>query len=214
MPIALPARQRPKQRERAAHLGPERRREPVLDAALSIAVDRGVGAVTLGAVAEHLLVTRPVVYACFGDRVEMMEALLARESQRMLEGVLAALHSARGDEPEAAFVKGYQSLLRLVAESPDSWRLMFAAHPDPMMAKQFALARTTVAASAARWIRPALRAWWNTPDLERKLPVLVELFMCSCEAAIRLLLEPGAGRNADDLGQFLGRSMCRAFAAA
>ena len=69
-----------KPRERAAHLGPDRRRPQILDAALTLALENGIGAVTLSAVASQLGVSRPVVYSCFGDRVELFEALLARKA--------------------------------------------------------------------------------------------------------------------------------------
>lgn len=73
-------------RERAAHLGPERRRPQVLDAALAIAVSDGIAAVTIGAVAQRLKVTRPVVYSCFPDRVELLRALLERELALLVQG--------------------------------------------------------------------------------------------------------------------------------
>ena len=52
-----------RERVRAAHLGPERRRPQVLDAALKIAVERGSHAVSMEAVAQSMGVTKPVVYA-------------------------------------------------------------------------------------------------------------------------------------------------------
>jgi AcrR family transcriptional regulator len=201
-------------RERAAHLGPERRRPQVLDAALTIAVQSGVAAVTIGAVAEQLAVTRPAVYACFADRVELLNALLARESELLLNGLLRALHTGRGDDPEAAFITGYQAMLRVVADRPDTWRLLFAANPDPVLSNKFTAARQALTASATRWIGPAMTAWWRTPDLDRKLPVLIELFISSCESAARSLLDSESSWNAEDLGEFYGRAMCSAFQAA
>src|SRR5579875_316685 len=79
------------ERERAAHLGPDRRRPEVLDAALALIVEDGVDAVTMGALADRLGVTRPVVYACYPGRSAVLEALLAREQQRLLAEVLRAL---------------------------------------------------------------------------------------------------------------------------
>lgn len=199
------------QRSRAEHLGPERRRPQVLDAALALATEQGVGALTIGAVAERLGVTRPVVYSCFADRIEMIEALLAREEAYLLDTALNALHSARGEDPEAVFVTGFQALLRAVADRPDAWRIVFRANPDPALADRFALARQTVSDSATRWIGPALKAWWNMPGLKRKLPALVELFMSSCEAAMRCLLDDSNSWTPDELGEFFGRAMFRAF---
>lgn len=201
-------------RERAAHLGPERRRPEVLDAALAIAVKSGVGAVTIGAVAQYLGVTRPVVYSCFRDRVALIEALVEREGERLLADALAALHSARGDDPEAVFVHGYQAFLDVVADWPDAWRLLFSAAPDPAVADQFRRSRRVMADSATQWLRPALTAWWDVTDLDHKLPVLVELFMSSCEAAARSLLDHPDDWTTQELGELYGRMICRALSVA
>ncbi len=202
------------ERERAAHLGPERRRPQVLDAALVLAVRSGVGAVTIGAVADHLGVTRPVVYACFRDRVALIDALVEREGERLLASALAALHSARGDDPETVFVRGYRAFLDVVADCPDAWRLLFSTAPDPAVADKFREARLVMADNATRWLRPALSAWWDVAELDRKLPVLVELFMSSCEAAARSLVDHPDGWTTQDLGELYGRMMCRAFSVA
>ncbi|HYQ37045.1 MAG TPA: TetR/AcrR family transcriptional regulator [Mycobacterium sp.] len=201
-------------RERAAHLGPERRRPQVLDAALAITATSGVAAVTIGSVAERLGVTRPVVYSCFADRVELIKALVNRERDLMLEGLLEALHTARGDYPQAAFVDGFRALLSVVEARPDTWRLIFAANPDSAVAEMIATARETLAASSTRWIGPAMETWWATADLDRKLPVLIELFLSSSEAAVRSLLDPESDWTPDDLGEFYGRIICSAFGAA
>ena len=201
-------------RERAAHLGPERRRPQVLDAALAITATSGVAAVTIGSVAERLGVTRPVVYSCFADRVELIKALVNRERDLMLEGLLEALHTARGDYPQAAFVDGFSALLSVVEARPDTWRLIFAANPDSAVAEMIATARETLATSSTRWIGPAMETWWATADLDRKLPVLIELFLSSSEAAVRSLLDPESDWTPDDLGEFYGRIICSAFGAA
>jgi AcrR family transcriptional regulator len=201
-------------RERAAHLGPERRRPQILDAALQIAADSGTAAVTIGAVAKHLGVTRPVVYSCFSDRVELLAALLDREGESLRETLLEALHTGRGDDPEAAFIDGYRALLRAVESQPDTWRFVYLAHADPAVAGMVGTTRRELAASAARWIAPALTAWWQTTELNRKMPILIELFVSSSEAAVRSLLNPENDWDADGLGEFYGRIMCRAFAAA
>ncbi|MBS9534786.1 TetR/AcrR family transcriptional regulator [Mycobacterium sp. M1] len=197
-------------KSRASHLGPERRRPMVLDAALDIAVRDGVNAVTIGAVADRLGVTRPVVYACFADRVELIEALLEREHIQLVADVLAALHSTGGDDPQAAFTDGYRALLSAVGERPASWQLIFAAAPDAAVADRFQRSRSGLAAESARWIRPALARWWDTADLDRKLPVLIELFVSSCEAAVRSLLDPQVDWTADQLAELYGRVIAEA----
>lgn len=206
----MPAKTRT--RQRAPHLGPERRRPQVLDAALAIAVRDGIGAVTVGAVAAEMDVTRPVVYACFSDRVDMVEALLDRESAALLEAVLDALRgSGTTLEPEQAFTEGFRSLLAAAATRPDSWHLLLTGEPDPALSERFRAARTLVQAQATAWIGPAMVRWWNTPELGRKLPVLIEFFMSSCEAAVRSLLDDGNDWGPDELGEFVGSAVHRAF---
>ncbi|WP_203337932.1 TetR/AcrR family transcriptional regulator [Nocardioides limicola] len=200
------------ERVRAAHLGPDRRRPQVLDAALQVAVKRGLGAVTVGAVAEELGVTRPVVYACFADRVQMIEALLDREQHRLADVVVQALRSTGvSDDPEQAFVTGFQTWLRLAGEQPGTWRLLLAGQPDPAIRERFDAGRAAFTQQAAAWIGPAMQRWWHTEDLDRKLPVLVELFLSSCEAALRSMLDGADDWTPEELGEFLGRAIHRAF---
>ena len=201
-------------RTRAPHLGPERRRPQVLDAALAITVEQGVGQVTIGAIADRLHVTRPVVYACFSDRVELITALLERETTNLRDALVVALRSARGDDPETAFVDGFGALLRVVTDRPHSWRVVFAAQPDPAVVDRFQRVRAEMEGIAAHWIRPALSAWWDFADVDAKLPVLIEFFLSSCEAAVRSLLDVATTCTVDDLASLYGRMVCSAFRAA
>ncbi|MDQ0990089.1 TetR/AcrR family transcriptional regulator [Streptomyces sp. V3I7] len=199
-------------RQRAPHLGPERRRPQALDAALAIAVRDGIGAVTVGSVATEMGVTRPVVYACFSDRIEMVEALLDRETSSLLDMLVSALHSTGGiEDSELAFVSGFKALLTAAAGAPDTWRLVFAGDPDPSVAERFRAARAHLQAEATRWIAPAMEAWWHTADLKRKLPVLIELFMGACESAVHSLLDESNTWSPEDLGTFVGKAVHRAF---
>ena len=50
-------------RKRAAHLGPERRRPEVLDAALALFLEHGYDGASMQAIADGAGVTKPVVYA-------------------------------------------------------------------------------------------------------------------------------------------------------
>jgi AcrR family transcriptional regulator len=197
-------------RARAAHLGPERRRPHVLDAAKEIALAGGIPAVTIGAVAERLGVTRPVVYSCFPDRIELIKALLAREEQKLLTGVLASYPTAgRYSRTQDAFIGGMRALLRTVADQPDTWRTLFWCNPGPDVAELFARGRRRVAEQFAELIEPDLDRW-GTPDAKRKLPVLVELFVSMSEAAVRSLLAPDNTYTPDELGDVVGRAAYRA----
>src|SRR5918994_4522452 len=61
-------------RKRAAHLGPERRRPEVLDAALELFLEHGYDGTSMQAIAGRAGVTKPVVYACFPGKDELFRA--------------------------------------------------------------------------------------------------------------------------------------------
>src|SRR3954451_2036498 len=101
------------------------RREQVLDAAKSIAADRGFHAVSIEAVARAAGITRPIVYAHFGDLQGLLEALVERESARALAQLAAVLPSdlENGDARDA-LVPALRGYLEVVASDPDTWRLI------------------------------------------------------------------------------------------
>ncbi len=195
-------------RQRAQHLGPERRRPQVLDTALAIAVEHGIAAVTMAAIAERMNVTRPVVYACFADRVELIEALIQREEGYLVSGVLEVVTPRDVDADETVFVEGFRALLAKAASRPDAWRLVYG-NPDPAVASSFGRGRALVVERCAKLLRPTLRAW-GTADAERKLPVLVEQWVSAGEAAVRALLADKDGWTPADLGAFVGAAVYRA----
>ncbi|MCV7189811.1 TetR/AcrR family transcriptional regulator [Mycolicibacterium thermoresistibile] len=191
-------------------MGPERRRPQVLDAAKAIALEGGgIPAITIGAVADRLGVTRPVVYACYPDRVALVTALLEREEQTLLNGVLAAYPTPRTHHAEEAFIAGMRALLRTVADQPDTWRMLFWSNPGPDIATMIARGRQRVAERFAALIAPDLQRW-GTEDADRKLPVLVELFVSMGEAAVRSLLSDENDHTPDELGELVGRAAYRA----
>jgi len=193
------------ERIRAAHLGPERRRPQVLDAALSLAVEHGVRAVSMEAVALRLGVTKPVVYSCFGSREELLTALLVREEQKLFAGVMSALPPVSDfNNPERLLIDGFQALLKVVSTHADSWQLVFAIDPDPAIAERYGRARRLVTQRVAELMEPGLVAW-NVNDIARKLPVLVELFMSIGDGAVRTVLQGKGEWTPEDLGAFIGR---------
>ncbi|WP_227979393.1 TetR/AcrR family transcriptional regulator [Nocardia spumae] len=198
-------------RQRAQHLGPERRRPQVLDAALRIAVDDGVAAVTIAAIADRLNVTRPVVYACYADRVELINALIQREEGYLLGGIVDALPPRRVEADEEVFVDGFRALLETVTKRPDTWKLLYG-NPDPAVASSFGRGRRFAVERCTRRLRPTLEAW-GTEDAERKLPALVELWVSAGEGAVRTLMSSGDW-NPQDLGAFVGAAVYRALRSA
>jgi AcrR family transcriptional regulator len=195
-------------RRRAQHLGPERRRPQVLDTALQIAVGEGVAAVTIAAVAERMHVTRPVVYACFADRVELIEALIRREEEYLLRGIAGALPHRRVEADEQVVIDGFRALLDTVSARPDTWKLLYG-NPDPAVAGSFGHGRRLAVDRCLRRLRPTLRAW-GTEDAERKLPALVELWVSAGEGAVRTLLSGENDWTSEELGTLVGKAVFRA----
>ncbi|MBF6175400.1 TetR/AcrR family transcriptional regulator [Nocardia blacklockiae] len=195
-------------RQRAQHLGPERRRPQVLDVALRIAVEDGIAAITIAAVAERMNVTRPVVYACYADRVELIDALLQREESYLISGIIDALPRRRVEADEEVFVEGFRALLETVAARPETWKLLYG-NPDPAVAGSFGRGRKLAVERCTRRLRPTLHAW-GTADAERKLPALVELWVSAGEGAVRTLLAGDGAWTPQDLGAFVGAAVYRA----
>src|ERR687887_1533540 len=83
--------QQVKHRPRAAHLGPERRRPLVLDAALGEFVKHGYRGTSMEAIAGAAQVSKPVVYECYPSKEKLFRALLEREEHKLGEAVASAL---------------------------------------------------------------------------------------------------------------------------
>src|SRR5919206_3162408 len=95
-------------RVRAAHLGPERRRPLILDAALEVYVEHGYKGTSMQAVADAAGVTKPVVYECFPNKDELLLALLDREEQRLMDAITESLpNNPVSDNVEAVLAAGF-----------------------------------------------------------------------------------------------------------
>jgi AcrR family transcriptional regulator len=197
---------------RAEHLGPERRRPQVLDTALEIAAERGLANVTMRDIASRMGVTRPVVYACFGTRGELLSALRDRETQSTLSSLSAMLPPQRTGSIEQMFVDGFRILLTAVHDRPASWQIMFAADPDPVLTDAIARGRAQIGVRVGAVMRPLLERW-QVADLDTVLPPLAEAFLAICEAAIRLLLDSTQRWTPDALAEVMGRAAYRAMRA-
>src|SRR5215211_2072747 len=113
-------------RERAAHLGPQRRRPLVLDAAFELFMERGYERTSMEAIAAAAGVTKPVVYACYASKGELFEALVRREEERVLGEIQDALTAADDlSDPERTLTGAFTAFLRAVAASPAAYRVIF-----------------------------------------------------------------------------------------
>ncbi|MFV8172402.1 TetR/AcrR family transcriptional regulator [Mycolicibacterium peregrinum] len=197
-------------RGRAEHLGPDRRRPQVLDTALEIAAHQGLADVTMGTIARRLGVTRPVVYACYPGRGEVLAALLDRETDAVLASLLELLPPERTGSIEQLFVDGFHALHSTVRERPASWRIIFAADPDPVLTAAIVAGRERIRGQLATAMRPLLQRW-QVADVDVTLPMLVEVFLAICEAAVRKMLADDG--DAELVAETFGRAAYRAMRA-
>jgi AcrR family transcriptional regulator len=203
-----------RERERAAHLGPERRRPDVLDAALQLIAEAGVDAVTMGALAERLEVTRPVVYACYPGRGAVLSALLLREQQRLLAEVVRALPAEPSiADPKLLLRESLRALLNTAAAQAESWRALFAASGNAAVADSYAASRAQVAEQLLPLLAAALRRG-DARVPERKLRVLADYVIAVGERAIRTVLDDDAGHSPEQLAELTADFLAAALAGA
>jgi AcrR family transcriptional regulator len=201
-------------RGRAEHLGPERRRPLMLDAALRLFVERGYRGTSMEGIAEAAGVTKPVVYDCYPSKERLFRALLDREEERLLGEVQALPSDADYGDIEALFASTLEAFLSGALTAPDSWRILFdSEHAEPLVARRLGRARAAVVAQVAGLVEPYLRAQ-GARDVERKAPVLAEVLASIGEAGVRLLLVEGREWTPGELAPLLARVAARGVTAA
>jgi AcrR family transcriptional regulator len=192
-------------KRRAEHLGPEKRRPLVLDAALKVFVDRGYAGASMDAIAEAAGVTKPVVYECYPSKQELFGALLEREEQRLLGSVTAALpQQVRVDGVQDLLVNAFTALLQAAADAPNSWRVVFGSDQgsEPVVAKRFRRGREAVLAQMELLVRPVLTEA-GVKDPSRRAPLYAELLASMGEGGVRVLLDPKSDWTPEELGKLL-----------
>lgn len=90
--------------------------ERILDAAADLFVERGVGAVGMGEVAEAAGCSRATLYRYFADRNELHVAFIHREARRV--GELVSAEVAALADPSARLSAAVLTAVRKVREAP------------------------------------------------------------------------------------------------
>lgn len=155
-------------------------------------------------------VTRPVVYSCYGRRGEVLAALLDREMDVVLTGLLAILPPQKASTTEQMFVDGFHALLTIASERPAAWRIILAADPDPVLADAIARGRTQVGDRVTAVMRPRLQHS-KVEAIDRVLPALTETFLAICETAVGILLNAEQYQSPDELAEIVGKAAYRVF---
>jgi AcrR family transcriptional regulator len=199
-------------RDRAPHLGPERRRPMVLDAAFELFLRHGYEGTSMAAIAAAAGVTKPVVYACFPSKEKLFSALLRREEERVLGEITAALSTVSDlDDPERTLTEGITAFLRAVAAAPQAYRVIFLGEGAGNAAVTRRVQRgraqqvEAVALLARTWLRDEDKAITDRADLDAEARLIGQVVVSLAEAGARLLLADPAHWTPESLGATLGR---------
>lgn len=170
--------------------------------------------VSMDAIARSIKVSRPVVYSCFASREDLLNALLKRELNTLIQGAMAALPGKPiYKNLEQVMISGFQALLKVVETHQASWALIFQSEPDPIVAEAYAVNKRRITQRVAQLMEPGLQQA-GVEDVPRKLPILVNLFMSICDAAVHSLIHDENDWSADELGHYFGRLTARTFESA
>ena len=183
----------------------------MLDAARRLVLARGVTATTMDAIATEAGVTKPVVYACFPSKRELVEALLRREEARLAELVAGSLQAKmEHDDFETAISAGFNSFFSAVAADPDSCRLLFTAElgPEPELRLALDRSRAMQTERIAEMITRGMRER-DVKQPEGKALVVSSLIMGASEGAMKLLLTDPVRWPPDELAELLARLTVR-----
>jgi AcrR family transcriptional regulator len=113
VPASVPRRRLPRH---------ERERQ-ILDAAHVCFAARGFSAVTMDDVASEVGVTKPLLYAYFGNKEQLYIACMQRAGDALLQTVVAAV----GDAPRPAEMlrRGVEAFFAFLDEDRQAWRVLF-----------------------------------------------------------------------------------------
>ncbi len=216
-PPDSPATDRPR-RKRAAHLGPERRRPLVLDAAYALFLENGFEGTSMDAIASAAGVSKPVVYDCFASKDELFTAMLDREEERILVETSEALATTGAPEdPEATLIRGFQVFLEAAQKSPDIYRVVFLGEGGgneavaARISRGIELQAATAANIARRWVERYSKL--DGPQAEAAADLLGQTIVGLAQVGARTLLSGQGGWTPETLGEKLGRMAWAARAA-
>lgn len=198
-------------RRRAPHLGPERRRPLILDAALEVFATNGYPGTTMQSVADAAGVTKPVVYDCFANRDELLLALLAREEQHLVVTIVAALPADPSvGTPEEHVLEGLTAFFTEVTKQPQSWRIVFGAQygAAPVVTERVRAARAFLVESLRLTLVKSLP---GVTDPDANLPVLAELLASMTESCARMLAGNETDRTPADLARTVSQVVAGGF---
>jgi AcrR family transcriptional regulator len=201
-------------RTRAAHLGPERRRPQILDAALELFLEHGYEGTSMQALADRAGVTKPVIYSAFESKDALFRALLEREEEWILGEISSGFEGVDLANPEQTLVDGFTAFLRAVAASPGVYRLIFLQEGggNAALGERIRAGREAQVQALATLTRSWLVARDGddgAEDLDQLAGLLGQALVGLAEAGARLLLASPDSWTPETLAAKLGRLAMR-----
>lgn len=109
----------------APRLPPAKRREQLIDAALSVIVEQGYSGVSIEAIARAAGVTRPVIYDHFPNLGRLLHALIEREERVSLAQLEEVVPEDPGErDPIEVLAGSVKRFLDAVVSRPATWRII------------------------------------------------------------------------------------------
>jgi AcrR family transcriptional regulator len=172
------------------------REQQLLDIAHARFAAHGYAAVTMDDVAAEAGVTKPLLYAYFGNKERLYLACMERAGDAMLATVAAAVAGAEG--PADTLRRGIRAFFAFVAEDRDAWRVLFEETPPAGgdIARRIGEYRERLAGLVAQTLLnrlPARRRARHTTEIE----ALSHALLGAAEALARWWLRSGAIPAAD-----------------
>lgn len=114
-----------RRRPYAPRLPPAKRREQLIDAALSVIVEQGYSGVSIEAIARAAGVTRPVIYDHFPNLGRLLHALIEREERVSLAQLEEVVPEDPGErDPIEVLAGSVKRFLDAVVSRPATWRII------------------------------------------------------------------------------------------
>jgi AcrR family transcriptional regulator len=134
-------------------LAPDVRRRQVLDAAIAVFSEEGLHGASMDAIAARAGVSKPSVYAHGGTKDELFAACLAREAERLMTAMTAAVESGGDeegpDDAEARLFRALRAFFHAVTTHRQGWTVLYRQASTGEFAGQVDAARRGIVRRAA-----------------------------------------------------------------
>src|SRR3984957_16750209 len=134
----------------------DRRREQLLDVALTLFAERGLNATTMDDIAEAAGGTKPLLYQHFDSKRALYLELVDTVAQTMLEAIGKAVAAAPG--PRQQVEGGFAAYFNVVVTRADAFHLLFGSNVpnDPELSRAVRQVEESIAAGVGALIDAGL----------------------------------------------------------